>query len=248
MARQPVVGAGIIPALAGNTLISAINKRRRWDHPRSRGEYNRPDDVYSQWKGSSPLSRGIPRNPFWALVSLRIIPALAGNTTARSARSRSRRDHPRSRGEYPGGGGVDVLRYGSSPLSRGIPAAEHRKQPQFGIIPALAGNTTSTGGCTSSTADHPRSRGEYSASKPWPSSLRGSSPLSRGILTRSAAARAARGIIPALAGNTNQAISEALPVADHPRSRGEYCLGWGCLAAEKGSSPLSRGIPGYDDP
>ena len=52
-----------------------------------------------------------------------------------------------------------------------------------------------------------------------------------------------RGIIPALAGNTEPLGSSVRAIQDHPRSRGEYKEKKITTALSAGSSPLSRGIP-----
>ena len=120
----------------------------------------------------------------------RIIPALAGNTSAGSATNSTTSDHPRSRGEYeflpcPRGAGA-----GSSPLSRGIRSVMLFPFFGLGIIPALAGNTR--------LADNqlPPSRG--------------SSPLSRGIRRDRQVGHVTPRIIPALAGNTRCALVRAV--------------------------------------
>ena len=51
-------------------------------------------------------------------------------------------------------------------------------------------------------SDHPRSRGEYLLNVLYYAVFRGSSPLSRGILTPQSDLSAYKRIIPALAGNT----------------------------------------------
>ena len=91
--------------------------------------------------------------------------------------------------------------------------------------------------------DHPRSRGEYHGSGDRSLVFSGSSPLSRGILPASWAARTASRIIPALAGNTASWSSPLRYDEDHPRSRGEYPAHWASASHQDGSSPLSRGIP-----
>ena len=113
-------GAGIIPALAGNTNLPCCCGSSRPDHPRSRGEYLTVNPERQEVLGSSPLSRGIRSIRLDRAGPMRIIPALAGNTSRCSMEIPRRRDHPRSRGEYraaarPGPGAA-----GSSPLSRGI--------------------------------------------------------------------------------------------------------------------------------
>ena len=91
---------------------------------------------------------------------------------------------------------------GSSPLSRGIPGKETRRPAGGGIIPALAGNTSSVMALDSPTGDHPRSRGEYSSAEFAALTMTGSSPLSRGIPYWLYGSTARKRIIPALAGNT----------------------------------------------
>ena len=70
--------------------------------------------------GSSPLSRGIQIDGVSALVTSRIIPALAGNTSRILLLVMGLWDHPRSRGEYPSAEAQFLTDLGSSPLSRGI--------------------------------------------------------------------------------------------------------------------------------
>ena len=111
-----------------------------------------------------------------------------------------------------------------------------------GIIPALAGNTPVKGPVAESHADHPRSRGEYFMQHQNEQSELGSSPLSRGILGVDVPTLLARGIIPALAGNTVPSRSASTATSDHPRSRGEYPCAPTSSLTLSGSSPLSRGI------
>ena len=199
--------------------------------------------------GSSPLSRGILGVCGHDSITIRIIPALAGNTAHRSEEPRPDRDHPRSRGEYhdPSSGRPQLA--GSSPLSRGIPRMSRILDTLPRIIPALAGNTPALGSRPPCRQDHPRSRGEYhhrsSCEDRWP----GSSPLSRGIPTRRYQAPRQRGIIPALAGNTDRAVPALSRHRDHPRSRGEYLEQQGpirhrerIIPALAGNTSISLGI------
>ena len=96
--RNP--GAGIIPALAGNTPSWRSRTGGISDHPRSRGEYTSDRSPDQPVTGPSPLSRGIHPRPHPPSRPVRIIPALAGNTHSRPPPRMSGRDHPRSRGEY----------------------------------------------------------------------------------------------------------------------------------------------------
>ena len=132
----------IIPALAGNTAPTLPGSPTAQDHPRSRGEYRADVLAVSQHWGSSPLSRGIPRRVFLDIGAVRIIPALAGNTTEQTRKFSCTVDHPRSRGEYQFTSSRYYSPLGSSPLSRGIPMRQYLIVFEGGIIPALAGNTT----------------------------------------------------------------------------------------------------------
>ncbi len=69
----------IIPACAGNARTDCIEKGRRADHPRMRGE--RPGRVVRFYaaSGSSPHARGTLRSCSKSPSSGRIIPACAGN-------------------------------------------------------------------------------------------------------------------------------------------------------------------------
>ena len=197
-----VLGKRIIPALAGNTRVSVTLSVSRRDHPRSRGEYTGRPSLRGQGSGSSPLSRGILMTTATEITTARIIPALAGNTNPGRGAQTPPRDHPRSRGEYLAFLGEDSLPRGSSPLSRGIQMRVVERAERDRIIPALAGNTPSKPGTTESTADHPRSRGEYCIEDFIHNGRKGSSPLSRGIPPQPKGRNEALRIIPALAGNT----------------------------------------------
>ena len=131
----------IIPALAGNTWQVFGNNSCSQDHPRSRGEYVRVRITRERTRGSSPLSRGIPRPEEGPPIMTGIIPALAGNTEHLLPRLPSTMDHPRSRGEYSQSLNRFAYVCGSSPLSRGILSGSPHPCPRTRIIPALAGNT-----------------------------------------------------------------------------------------------------------
>ena len=172
-----------------------------------------------------------------------IIPALAGNTSSQAVGAIPNADHPRSRGEYWCRDFLDPRSKGSSPLSRGILARLYLLGPSWGIIPALAGNTSRIQTRGNRRWDHPRSRGEYSDQLVRSLNRLGSSPLSRGIRPKIALRRIGNRIIPALAGNTVVISSRIFAIWDHPRSRGEYAESLARTWAWFGSSPLSRGIP-----
>ena len=89
----------IIPAYAGKTLIVMIRQVCRQDHPRLRGENWLEPEPVQTGEGSSPLTRG--KLPFHMVdvKDLRIIPAYAGKTFLKRLDWRTKKDHPRLRGE-----------------------------------------------------------------------------------------------------------------------------------------------------
>ena len=92
-------GAGIIPALAGNTSVHTDALVHSWDHPRACGEHS-----------AAAARLGVDGG---------IIPALAGNTVSADDFICPTWDHPRACGEH----GVDkisnAINKGSSPRLRG---------------------------------------------------------------------------------------------------------------------------------
>ena len=234
--------AGIIPARAGFTERAAMGGAEAWDHPRSRGVYptvtlNPANDV-----GSSPLARGLPEGQCAVCEKDRIIPARAGFTPCPACATGTERDHPRSRGVYLLDSGASRIAVGSSPLARGLRRRRRTRCAGWGIIPARAGFTHEPLAGRDHLGDHPRSRGVYPAACPTGTSSSGSSPLARGLLGQHRRHGGGRGIIPARAGFTRGGGGVDAAHADHPRSRGVYRLNRTGPPAQKGSSPLARGL------
>ena len=156
--------ARIIPARAGFTGFSFGFGCVGWDHPRSRGVYMFSTVISRESKGSSPLARGLLGTDLDGFMGDRIIPARAGFTRTPEACERSPKDHPRSRGVYPGRTVLIPDGMGSSPLARGL-------QDEVAL-------------CRGDSVDHPRSRGVYSAAYRPEETRPGSSPLARGLHLR----------------------------------------------------------------
>ena len=232
---------GIIPAYAGNTGSMACTVGIKVDHPRVCGEHHMPFPQQSGPAGSSPRMRGTRSKRIRIGGPPGIIPAYAGNTRRRSARRRSTRDHPRVCGEHPT---LPVAREpmaGSSPRMRGTLHVTGGDAWLLGIIPAYAGNTTSTGAPLPLTRDHPRVCGEHCGVCGAYFSCLGSSPRMRGTPGVDGQWRVAPGIIPAYAGNTPTFPWSTTAARDHPRVCGEHvqnALGRFNVA---GSSPRMRG-------
>ena len=221
------------------TGLSVVSSPRA--HPRSRGE--NIDGFVSGIKsaGSSPLTRGKHPLHMGMVVCIRLIPAHAGKTQARIARSRTRTAHPRSRGENGDTLRQGIALLGSSPLTRGKPASGEDRRRRAGLIPAHAGKTVGDGVHCLSPSAHPRSRGENDGERGLGAAFRGSSPLTRGKQPLRLALGVEGGLIPAHAGKTK--ASPPLPawVRAHPRSRGENDRDDVNGVTASGSSPLTRG-------
>ena len=233
---------GIIPARAGFTRWSACRRAGARDHPRSRGVYLTHGLAPTARTGSSPLARGLLGAGCASRGRNRIIPARAGFTGPPHHRSSPSPDHPRSRGVYYDQGTREEIRDGSSPLARGLRQHPPTRHTATGIIPARAGFTPSPASPTSSSRDHPRSRGVY---YPLPTEAdleKGSSPLARGLPRRREDAHHRPGIIPARAGFTHTAEITGCTYEDHPRSRGVYVDDGAWREMVRGSSPLARGL------
>ena len=191
----------LIPAHAGKTSCVGVGKVGVPAHPRSRGENEKHD-------GNLPPQR-------------RLIPAHAGKTPD-SWRFRVRATaHPRSRGENALTNCKRPPAAGSSPLTRG----KHPLHVGMGVcirlIPAHAGKTSVDGGGVCRHRAHPRSRGENCQDLSLAGKRAGSSPLTRGKPTLSAALAHPSRLIPAHAGKTRGMSGAACAPTAHPRSRGE---------------------------
>ena len=153
------------------------------------------------------------------------------------------RAHPRSRGENRKTALAWARRGGSSPLTRGKRVCPSAGWKDKGLIPAHAGKTCAPLARASARWAHPRSRGENFWLHCRHVTRAGSSPLTRG--KREILGGDLRGgwLIPAHAGKTLGEGLEAGYERAHPRSRGENIQTCVQVAADLGSSPLTRGKP-----
>ena len=175
----------------------------------------------ARFAGSSPLTRGKrsrTARPWWRVG---LIPAHAGKTCSPPRRTAGGWAHPRSRGENRPQRRRSSRARGSSPLTRGKPAAWQIPLRVRGLIPAHAGKTSCCSPCMRSRWAHPRSRGENALDFNANHTLGGSSPLTRGKHRRSPGRFRSPGLIPAHAGKTRAATARARASWAHPRSRGE---------------------------
>ena len=169
-----------IPALAGNTAKPHRQSAVATVHPRTRGEHAIAFNDRHAVAGSSPHSRGTPYNPVACVITLRFIPALAGNTATTFPASSPSTVHPRTRGEHVRNEATLADENGSSPHSRGTRLMTQLIKRKERFIPALAGNTkTMRWRCVSGSV-HPRTRGEHAVDSTHYKTFHGSSPHSRG--------------------------------------------------------------------
>ena len=141
MASLIMLGMGIIPAHAGNTVLRQLLLVRSGDHPRACGEHPETFEKAYRKQGSSPRMRGTRSRGDWC-----------GGTAG---------DHPRACGEHRRYGGGELRREGSSPRMRGTPQSLGDLWRVAGIIPAHAGNTNVDTFQTLDSGDHPRACGEH---------------------------------------------------------------------------------------
>ena len=174
----------------------------------------------------------------------KLIPSPEGNTVTAPRRMTYSRAHPRSRGEHVSSSASPRRRRGSSPLAQGTPLRPSGESGVGGLIPTHAGNTLKSTRCMALTRAHPRSRREHSPTKALRRRTWGSSPLTRGALRQIVQLAHGLRLIPAHAGNTPRQNRCGINRRAHPRSRGEHERMNPKIAAQLGSSPLTRGALG----
>ena len=231
----------LIPAHAGKTQPAPSRNGVGAAHPRSRGENPFERSRRALIDGSSPLTRGKRGRHMDDRPRRRLIPAHAGKTPLARWPRGPRQAHPRSRGENGGDLAHLEISTGSSPLTRGKHASGGGDSGAERLIPAHAGKTAGVESRSRSRRAHPRSRGENCRRALLAGRLRGSSPLTRGKPLPERGLRLRRGLIPAHAGKTVGKCGDLVPLAAHPRSRGENYSNNYTHIDSLGSSPLTRG-------
>ena len=116
---------------------------------------------------------------------------------------------------------ANVMPRGSSPLTRGKRVGSLNDLSQIRLIPAHAGKTAFHARRRPVRQAHPRSRGENAVNDPHSRTAYGSSPLTRGKLSRVTTCDSHKRLIPAHAGKTTANTRMRSRSAAHPRSRGE---------------------------
>ena len=242
--RVPVrSGRRLIPARAGKTYDAVAEHPELSAHPRACGENGVHFCSLVALAGSSPRVRG-KHATVSTLVNRRgLIPARAGKTATRRARTCDPTAHPRACGENSDQAGAHLRPYGSSPRVRGKRYSSRLSTSHGGLIPARAGKTLpSKRGRIEATA-HPRACGE---NLPATSSMgvpMGSSPRVRGKLVGEDEYVGGGRLIPARAGKTTCRAQLSSMVQAHPRACGENSAVSRVDTLNNGSSPRVRGKP-----
>ena len=193
--------------------------------------------------GSSPRMRGKQLPIAKMLAHVRIIPAHAGQTVGMVVFPRAQSDHPRACGANGPFITVSTQIFGSSPRMRGKRRAVQGLPGGGRIIPAHAGQTSSSPSICQQRPDHPRACGANQAAGLNAGILGGSSPRMRGKhRVHRVRGRGIR-IIPAHAGQTTVIGTKAHPFADHPRACGANLASRRFHHGLSGSSPRMRGKP-----
>ena len=192
----------IIPAHAGQTARPRARRRPPPDHPRACGANCTVEPQYRFSFGSSPRMRGKPGFELDSEVTVRIIPAHAGQTSPAPRRGPRASDHPRACGANVAC--IFALRSpdGSSPRMRGKPGNGLADLASMRIIPAHAGQTRKSRRGRRPHTDHPRACGANGDIDMHFNQAYGSSPRMRGKQDRNHQHPRNRRIIPAHAGQT----------------------------------------------
>ena len=233
----------IIPAHAGQTALSSSSLVNATDHPRACGANVSSQSAMARKSGSSPRMRGKQLPIAKMLAHVRIIPAHAGQTVGMVVFPRAQSDHPRVCGANGPFITVSTQIFGSSPRMRGKRRAVQGLPGGGRIIPAHAGQTSSSPSICQQRPDHPRACGANQAAGLNAGILGGSSPRMRGKLSPTTSRYNFPRIIPAHAGQTAPYVHRTFCRADHPRAcganGGANCRRWHAI----GSSPRMRGKP-----
>ena len=236
---DPVGGSS--PRMRGKLCFRVRIDGHPLDHPRACGANKVVGSNLTYVPGSSPRMRGKRSRPLACVPCHRIIPAHAGQTRVRTALRRTRTDHPRACGANLTVAVTLAVPAGSSPRMRG----KHTKTPKTmsypRIIPAHAGQTTSTSDSWATAPDHPRACGANTARKPVTGIKTGSSPRMRGKRGCGGRSTTRGRIIPAHAGQTSPLSEHSSPRSDHPRACGANAFGEHERCGGAGSSPRMRG-------
>ena len=218
--REHFAGFGPIPADAGEPLQSSMSWIHLRAYPRGRGGARRCAAIGIAMRGLSPRTRGSPVGRRAELVGRGPIPADAGEPSARTGGSCSRRAYPRGRGGASGPRDGDDAPVGLSPRTRGSRRVPVLRWRWRGPIPADAGEPSRSTARICTCWAYPRGRGGAEHVETERSAGEGLSPRTRGSRAHARAGALGEGPIPADAGEPRGSLGEDAVLGAYPRGRG----------------------------
>ena len=166
---------------------------------------------------------------------------MAGTTATGRPDGVNLRAHPRVGGDDPSDPDSSSGKTGSSPRWRGRHQRAGRQRHRRGLIPALAGTTSTVTRPPPTTRAHPRVGGDDGGRSWCLLRFGGSSPRWRGRLAVHLLGGDGQGLIPALAGTTRSAPTTSGRSRAHPRVGGDDVTYDDFWSGHVGSSPRWRG-------
>ena len=214
------VGAGSIPAHAGEPLWNGGRGGHAAVYPRPRGGTRSTDFGSSKSAGLSPPTRGNRIAPLSTNRQSGSIPAHAGEPMSLSWSASALRVYPRPRGGTLRPDAGAQLARGLSPPTRGNLPSRPVHSLDARSIPAHAGEPyPHMGGCPP-PAVYPRPRGGTGSPTSIQRQIRGLSPPTRGNRRQSNHVRPLGGSIPAHAGEPRSSFRDVAVRRVYPRPRG----------------------------
>jgi len=213
---------GLTPAGAGTSDGAAARVERPRTHPRWRGDFGEGLTWRLLQKDSPPLARGLRRGERTRRRLQGLTPAGAGTSCRAGGTSRSSRTHPRWRGDFPGKPSPGSPTSDSPPLARGLRAGLVFHSAPYGLTPAGAGTSSSTGRRSGRARTHPRWRGDFSGCRTRTTSPTDSPPLARGLPQEARPGQHVLGLTPAGAGTSCSCRRCRGSCRTHPRWRGDF--------------------------
>ena len=237
----PLVGAGSIPACAGEPEAERRVLAQTRVYPRVCGGTQTPEEWLSLDSGLSPRVRGNPLLRQHRRARRGSIPACAGEPRGRTTSGRISRVYPRVCGGTRRRITWPARRTGLSPRVRGNRGPAGGRGHGAGSIPACAGEPSAPRSKRSPRRVYPRVCGGTANSKPGTVGWLGLSPRVRGNPCSKGGARHDRGSIPACAGEPARADRNPVHQRVYPRVCGGTWLRCTCIRKFPGLSPRVRG-------
>ncbi len=236
-------GIGSIPARAGQPASEPTSTSQSWVYPRTRGATVYSPIAPSALFGLSPHARGNHPRVIRSVVSVRSIPARAGQPISAAQTPRSWRVYPRTRGATGMAYRHTDANHGLSPHARGNPITWSAPTVRPRSIPARAGQPYRVAASSGQRTVYPRTRGATATALRCPCPVEGLSPHARGNRRQIGLPTECGGSIPARAGQPMPLWLSVTVKPVYPRTRGATPLCRHSHHHHSGLSPHARGNP-----